>query len=150
RREYAREWVASASTRSLPARRLAAKILERAAREAARRAQQGDTHALRVFAGDTVRVAYNRLLADRESLAWRYLAVARGLCAAWIPELKSQIQDSLKEGLSPTEWRRAAASLAAFGAVKPDEALKITQAIVKRGLFTYEDPPSAAAYVWGI
>jgi len=73
RREYAREWVAAPSTRSLPARRLAAKILERAAREAARRAQMGDSHALRVFVGDTVRVAYNRLLADRESLVWRYV-----------------------------------------------------------------------------
>jgi len=150
RREYAREWVASPSTRSLPARRLAAKILERAAREAARRAQMGDTHALRVFVGDAVRAAYSRLLADRESLVWRYVAVARGLCAAWVPELKSQIQDSLKEGLSPTEWRRAAASLAAYGAVKPDEAVKMTQALVKRGFFTWEDPASAAAFVWGI
>lgn len=150
RREYAREWVASASTRSLPSRRLAAKILERAAREAARRAQMGDTHALRVFVGDTVRVAYNRLLADRESLVWRYVAVARGLCAAWVPELRAQIQESLKEGLSPTEWRRAAASLAAFGAVKPEEALKMTQGLVKRGFFTWEDPASAAAFVWGI
>ena len=150
RREYAREWVAAPSTRSLPARRLAAKILERAAREAARRAQMGDSHALRVFVGDTVRVAYNRLLADRESLVWRYVAVARGLCAAWVPELKAQIQESLKEGLSPTEWRRAAASLAAFGAVKPDEAVKMTLALVKRGFFTWEDPASAAAFVWGI
>ncbi len=150
RREYAREWIAGPSTRSLPARRLAAKILERAAREAARRAQMGDTHALRVFVGDTVRVAYNRLLADRESLVWRYVAVARGLCAAWVPELKAQIHESLKEGLSPTEWRRAAASLAAFGAVKPQEALKTTLALVKRGFFTWEDPPSAAAFVWGI
>ena len=150
RREHAREWVAVPSTRSLPARRLAAKILERAAREAARRAQMGDSHALRVFVGDTVRVAYNRLLADRESLVWRYVAVARGLCAAWVPELKAQIQESLKEGLSPTEWRRAAASLAAFGAVKPDEAVKITLALVKRGFFTWEDPASAAAFVWGI
>lgn len=150
RREYAREWVANASTRSLAARRLAAKILERAAREAARRAQMGDAHALRVFVGDTVRVAYNRLLADRESLVWRYVAVARGLCAAWVPELKQQIQESLREGLSPTEWRRAAASLAALGAVKPDDALRLTQTVVKRGLFTWEDPPSAAAFVWGI
>lgn len=150
RREYAREWIASASTRSLPARRLAAKILERAAREAARRAQQGDTHALRVFAGDTVRNAYNRLLADRESLVWRYVAVARGLCAAWVPELKQQIQDSLREGLSPTEWRRASASLAAYGAIRPEEAFKLTQTVVKRGLFTYEDPASASAFVWGI
>jgi eukaryotic-like serine/threonine-protein kinase len=150
RREYARDWVAALSTRSLPQRRLAAKVLERAAREAARRAQMGDTHALRVFVGDTVRVAYNRLLADRESLVWRYVAVARGLCAAWVPELKLQIQESLKEGLSPTEWRRAAASLAAFGAVKPDDAVKMTLALVKRGFFTWEDPASAAAFVWGI
>ncbi len=150
RREYAREWVAAPSTRSLPARRLAAKILERAAREAARRAQMGDTHALRVFVGDTVRVAYNRLLSDRESLVWRYVAVARGLCAAWVPELRAQIQESLKEGLSPTEWRRAAASLAAYGAVKPDEAVKITLALVKRGFFTWEDPASAASFIWGI
>ncbi len=150
RREYQREWISIPSTRSLPQRRLAAKILERAAREAARRAQMGDTHSLRVFIGDTVRTAYNRLLADRESLVWRYVAVARGLCAGWIPELKQQIQESLREGLSPTEWRRAAASLAAFAAVKPDDALKITTAVQKRGLFTWEDPPSSAAFVWGI
>jgi hypothetical protein len=150
RREYQRDWVVGPSTRSLPQRRLTAKILERAAREAARRAQMGDTHALRVFVSDNVRTAYNRLLADRESLVWRYVAIARGLCAGWIPELKQQIQESLREGLSPTEWRRAAASLAAFGAVKPEDALKITTAVVKRGLFTREDPASATAFIWGI
>jgi eukaryotic-like serine/threonine-protein kinase len=150
RREYQRDWVSAPSTRSLPARRLAAKILERAAREAARRAQMGDTHALRVFASETVRSAYNRLLADRESLVWRYIAVARGLCAGWVPELKQQIQESLREGLTPTEWRRASASLAAFGAVRPDDALKITAAVIKRGLFTRDDPASAAAFIWGL
>lgn len=150
RREHAREWIAAASTRSLPARRLAAKILERAAREAATRAQMGDTHPLRAFGQENVRTAYNRLLSDRESLVWRYVAVARGLCAGWVPELKEQIAESLKEGLSPTEWRRAATSLAAFGAVRPDEALKMTQAAVKRGLFTFDDPASAASFVWGI
>jgi hypothetical protein len=67
-----------------------------------------------------------------------------------VPELKQQITDSLREGLSPTEWRRAAASLAAYGAVKPDEALKTTQAVAKRGLFTTEDPASGAAFVWGL
>jgi hypothetical protein len=150
RREFQRDWVSGPSTRSLPARRLVAKILERAAREAARRAQMGDAHAFRVFLGDTVRSAYERLLADRESLVWRYVAVARGLSAGWIPELKQQIQEGLKEGLSPTEWRRAAASLAAFGAVRPEDALKLTTAVVKRGLFTQEDPASASAFVWGI
>jgi hypothetical protein len=150
RREHAREWIAAASTRSLPARRLAAKILERAAREAAKRAQMGDPHALRAFMVENVRGAYNRLLADRESLVWRHVAVARGLCAGWVPELKQQIAESLGEGLSATEWRRAATSLAAFGAVRPEEALKMTQEVVKRGLFTLDDPPSAAAFVWGI
>jgi hypothetical protein len=150
RRDLAREWVGQPSTGSLPARRLAAKLLERAAREAAAHAQMGDMHALRIFGSDTVRGAFNRLLADRESLVWRYVAVTRGLCAAWVPALKQQIEESLVEGLSPTEWRRAATSLAAFGAVKPDEAIDMTLAVVKRGLFTFEDPASASAFVWGI
>jgi hypothetical protein len=150
RREYQRDWVTNPSTRSLPQRRLAAKILARAAREAARRAQTGDMHALRVFVGENVRAVYTRLLADRESLVWRYVATARGLCAGWIPEFKQEILDGLREGLSPTEWRRAAASLAAYGGVRPDEALKLTTAVVKRGFFAREDPPSAAAFVWGI
>jgi hypothetical protein len=150
RRELAREWVGVPSTTSLPSRRLAAKLLERAAREAARRAQLGDTHALRAFDSDTVREAWKRLLADRESLVWRYVAVARGLCAPWVPALRQQIDAGLGEGLSPTEWRRAATSLAAFGAVKPYEAIEMTAAVVERGLFTWEDPASASAFVWGL
>ena len=150
RRDDAREWVAGPSTRSLPARRLAAKILERAAREAAKRAQMGDTHAMKAFAGDAVKTAFGRLLADRESLVWRYVAVARGLGAPWIPEWKAEIQASLAEGLSPTEWRRGAASLAAMAAVDPDYVLETTKALAKRGFFSKEDRPSAAAFLWGI
>ncbi len=150
RRDSAREWVGIPSTRSLAARRLSAKLLERAAREAARRAQMGDPHALRFFSSDVVSGAYQRLITDRESLVWRYVAVARGLAAGWIPELEREMRADLADGLSPTEWRRAVASLAAYGAVRPDEALKITLAVVKRGLFKHEDPPSAAAFVWGI
>lgn len=150
RREHARDWVAGPSTRSLPARRLASKLLERAAREAARRAQMGDAHALRAFAVDAVRSAYERLLADRESLVWRYVAVARGLLAGWEPERAREIEANLREGLTPTEWRRGAASLAAYGAVRPEEALRITQGLVKRGFFGREDPASAASFVWGI
>jgi hypothetical protein len=150
RREFQRDWVLAPSTRSLPARRLAAKILERAAREAARRAQMGDAHGMRVFLSETVRAAYNRLIEDRESLVWRYVAVARGLIAGWIPQLKEEIFAGLKEGLSPTEWRRSAASLAAYAAVRPEEAIKQMNVVVKRGLFTWEDPPSASAFIWGI
>jgi hypothetical protein len=150
RRDLAREWVALPSTKSLPSRRLAAKLLERAAREAARRAQLGDMHALRAFESDTVIGAWQRLLADRESLVWRHVAVARGLCAAWVPALRGEIEDSLKEGSTPTEWRRGATSLAAFGAIAPSEAIEITNALVERGLFTWEDPASASAFVWGM
>lgn len=150
RRELAREWVGVPSTTSLPSRRLAAKLLERAAREAARRAQLGDPHALRAFESDTVRDAWKRLLADRESLVWRYVAVARGLCAPWVPALKKEIEDGLAEGMTPTEWRRAATSLAAFGAIKPYEAVEMTAGVVERGLFTWEDPASASAFVWGL
>lgn len=150
RREYAREWIAGPSTRSLPSRRGVAKILERAAREAASRAQMGDAHAFRVFASDAVRFASGRLLADRESLVWRYVAVARGLCAPWMPDLKQQMLGDLAPGLGPTAWRRAVASLAAFTAVAPEEAVRLTQGLVKRGFFEKEDPASAGAFIWGI
>jgi hypothetical protein len=150
RRQFQRDWVSVPSTRSLPSRRLVAKILERAAREATRRAQMGDAHALRVLRGEAVKTAFDRLLADREPLVWRYVAVARGLAAGWVPELQQEIIDGLADGLSPTEWRRAAASLAAFGAVRPEEALKLTASAVKRGLFSRTDPATAAAFVWGI
>ena len=150
RRELAKEWVAQPSTRSMPSRRFAAKIIERAAREAAKRAQAGDQTGLRVFANDAVRGAFNRLLADREPLVWRYVAIARGLCAAWVPALRDQIVRSLTQGVSPAEWRRASASLAAYGAVNPVEALALTQAVVKREIFAWEDPASASAFVWGI
>lgn len=150
RRELAREWVALPATRSLGSRRLAAKILERAAREAGRRAQGGDQNAFRVFASDAVRAAFNMLLADREALVWRYVAVARGLSAAWVPQLRKRIFQSLVDGNSPAEWRRAATSLAAYASVNPEDALEIMDAVIERGLFTYEDPASASSFVWGM
>ncbi|HLK37537.1 MAG TPA: serine/threonine protein kinase, partial [Polyangiaceae bacterium] len=54
RRDLAREWIDVPSTGSLPSRRLAARLIERAAFEASRRAGQGDDHSLRVFRGDAV------------------------------------------------------------------------------------------------
>jgi hypothetical protein len=54
RRELAREWIVQSSTRSLASRRLAARLLERAAREVARRASQSDPHPLRVFTTEAI------------------------------------------------------------------------------------------------
>ena len=113
RRELGREWLAIPSTGSLPARRLSARLLERAAREAAHRAAEGDDGATRVFDTPMVRAAWERLLADRESLVWRHVAAARGLLSYARPEFEEEIERHLSPGLGVTEWRRAAASLAA-------------------------------------
>jgi hypothetical protein len=149
RRDLAREWIGGPSTGSLPARRLAARLLERAAREAARRAAQGDDHSLRVFKGDAIEQAWERLLADRESLVWRHVAVARGLLAPWVPALSKAIDDALAPTLSPTEWRRAAASIAAHVAVAPDRGLELANKALSSGLLT-RDPGAVAAFVWGL
>ncbi len=123
RRELAREWLTDPSTGSLPSRRMAARLLERAAREAARRCAQGDVSILQVFERDSVADAWSRLLQDREPLVWRHVATARGLLSGVAPQLAMEIRSHLDTSLSPTEWRRAAASLAASIAVTPTEAL---------------------------
>jgi hypothetical protein len=149
RRESAREWIGIPSTGSLSSRRLAARLIERAAREAAVRASQGDDHSLRVFSGDAVAPAWDRLLADRESLIWRHVAVARGLLSPWVAPLGRAIEQALSPSLSPTEWRRAAASLAASVGVAPERALEQALSALSKG-FLDRDPGAAAAFVWGL
>jgi hypothetical protein len=149
RRESARAWIAEASTGSLPSRRLAARLLERAALEAARRASQGDDHSLRVFRSDAVAPAWKRLLADRESLVWRHVAVARGLLAPWEPAHANALEEALAPSLSPTEWRRAAASIAAHAAVAPEAAVALAKRALSGGLLE-RDPGAASAFLWGL
>lgn len=149
RRDLARDWIATPSTGSLPSRRLAARLIERAASEAAKKATLGDDHSLRVFKSDAVALAWERLLADRESLVWRHVAVARGLLAPWVPNLAHSIEDAFAPTLSPTEWRRAAASAAAYLAVAPDVALALAKRALSQGLLE-RDPGGASAFVWGL
>jgi hypothetical protein len=149
RRNLAREWIGDPSTGSLPSRRLAARLIERAASEAARRAAQGDDHSLRVFKGDAVAPSWERLLADRESLVWRHVAVARGLLAPWAPSLAKEMEDALAPTLSPTEWRRAAASIAAYVAVAPERGVDLAEKAISQGLLD-RDPGAAAAFLWGL
>jgi hypothetical protein len=149
RRDLAREWIAQPSTGSLPSRRLAARLLERAAREASRRASYGDDHSLRVFKGDAIAAAWDRLLADRESLVWRHVAVARGLLAPWVPELARAVEQALAPSLSPTEWRRAAASIAAHASVAPENAIGLAKRAIANGLLEL-DPGVGSAFVWGL
>lgn len=164
RRELARDWVGNAATGSLPERRLAARLLERACREAARRASQGDEDALRLFRGigaagapvnrnsslsDVVCDAYRRLLTDRETLVWRHAAAARGLLAGVIPSLREEIRGNLGTNLSPTEWRRAATSLVASIAFDPLEGLAACRDLLASNLVR-KDPGIPMAMIWGL
>ncbi len=149
RRDLARDWILAASTGLLASRRVAARLLERAAMEASRRAAYGSDHALRTFASDFVGPAWRRLLADRESLVWRHVAVARGLLAPWMQSFADDIEAGFDEALSPTEWRRSATSIAAQIAVNPDRALSTAFWALAHGL-AERDPGVATAFVFGL
>jgi hypothetical protein len=97
---------------------------------------------------DAVQRAYSRLLADRESLVWRHVAVARGLLGPWVPELQKEIETGLDPKLSPTEWRRTATSIAAQVAVNPPGALRLVDAALAKGAFE-RDPGVGPAFIWG-
>lgn len=164
RRELARNWIEQASTSSLPWRRFASRILERAAREASFRAAEGESHALRPFVQEPVQSSMARLMADREPLVWRYAAAARGMLAPHIPAFAGEIESALDPKLTPTEWRRAATSLVARGAhVDPaarqdasrsrrdSEEGKLGEAMLQRLLPLLErDRGMAGALVWGL
>lgn len=149
RRDLQREWLTVPATGSLPSRRLAARLLERAAREAARRSAAGDETGVRIFGTESVRAAWRQLLDDRESLVWRHVAVARGLLTVAIPELAAEVERHLDPGLSPTEWRRAAASLAGAIAVQPEEAAARGAAMLQGPLLKL-DRGIASAMVLGL
>lgn len=149
RRDLAEEWLIAPSSGSLPSRRLASRLLERAAREAARRAGAGDEGALAIFDRADVQRATARLLADREPLVWRHVASARGLLAHAIPRFASEIEESLHLSLSPTEWRRAAASLASTIALDPERASRRCAEILS-GPLMERDRGIASAMVLGL
>ena len=109
----AQGWVEAPATGSLPARRLAARILAHGAREAVRRQDAGDRGGVAVLARPGLRAALVRLLADREALVWRFAGIARGLLAHVDSDLADAIDRELRETASSSELRRAAASASA-------------------------------------
>jgi hypothetical protein len=116
------EWLIHPSTGSLTARRLAGRLLERAAREAVRLAALGDDAGIAALDEPAVKAARARLIQDRESLAWRHVASAHGLLAHRMPDLA----EDLARGLDlsrPNEWRKSAAALAAGIAIDPDRGV---------------------------
>jgi eukaryotic-like serine/threonine-protein kinase len=147
--DHAREWVEKPSEGSLPSRRLAARLLERAAREAARRFATRDDGGLRALETTQVQAAWQRLLRDRESLVWRHVAVARGLLSLAQPTIADEIERSLAPELTPTEWRRGATSLAASIAVMPESALSVARHVLSSEV-AKRDPGVAAAMMMGL
>ncbi len=149
RRETCDRWIARPSMGALPARRLAARILEFACREAVMRSQQGDSYPRQLLLGPQLQPVFRRLLADREPLVWRHAAAARGLLATVDGSVRQEVELALDPGLSPTEWRRAAVSLVAL--IAGDAQTALSQC---RRLLTSEigvaDPGIAAAMVGGL
>jgi hypothetical protein len=149
RPDLERDWLATPSVGTLPARRVAARLLERAAREAARRGIDGDDLGTRIFRRPSVRAAFTRLLADRESLVWRHAASARGLLAAVDSGFHEEIERGLAEKLGPTEWRRAATSLGASVGHSPAAAVTRCQELLV-GSVIARDPGVAATLIFGL
>jgi len=149
RRELCERWLTRPSFGALPARRLAAKLLEHSAREAVMRSQIGDSLPRDLLASDWVRPVRRRLLGDREPLVWRHAAVSRGLLAAVDPRLREQIDLSLDPNLTPTEWRRAAVSLVATMVGDPQGGLEACRRLLKSEVLR-KDPGIAATMIWGL
>lgn len=149
RKELFERWVNLPSTGALPARRLAARLLERAAREAVARSHQGDPFPRQLLRGPLVRPILDRLLADREPLVWRHAAVARGLLSGVDSEIREEIDLQLDASLSPTEWRRGAVSLVSCLSHDPQLVMKQCRALL-RGPMAERDPGMAATMTWGL
>jgi hypothetical protein len=149
RPELEHGWLTAHSMGALPSRRLAARLLERAAREVARRAKEGDDSGVRVFERAPVRTAWARLITDRESLVWRHVAVARGLLSVAAPMRGAEIERDLSPRLGPSEWRRAAASLSATLAHDPSTAMPACLKLLQSELQS-RDNGVASAMIFGL
>lgn len=149
RRELHERWLERPSMGALPARRLAAKIYEHAAREALIRSQQGDPHGLNLLLSEELQPAFQRLLMDREPLVWQHAASARGLLSIVEPRVRAELETLLDPALSPTEWRRAAVSLVAALTGNSEEDFRACVRILE-GELRDRDPGIAASMVLGL
>lgn len=149
RREMRERWLDKARTGSLPVRRLAAKLVEHASREAVFRSQQGDLYPRDLLLSEPIRSIYESLLHDREPLVWRHAAVARGILSSIQPALREEIDVALDANLSPTEWRRAAVSLVATLLSEPESSLRALKQLLD-GPVSKADSGLAATLLMGL
>jgi hypothetical protein len=146
--ELEETWLTKPSMGSLAARRLAARLLERAAAEVARKEREGNPVGARAMERPSVKEAWARMLVDRESLVWRHVATARGLLAATVPAFAEEIERELSPRNGPGEWRRAATSLAARIAHDPSIVEKCRE--LATGEIAKRDPGVRMAMVYGL
>lgn len=142
-------WVNSRATGTLPERKLAATLMERAAREAVTRTQRGDPRPKELLTGKTVRNSYEMLLADREPLVWRHAAIARGLLSAVVPGLREEIDIQLDPSLSPTEWRRAVVSLVSCLCFDYETTIRQCHQLLNSDI-AVKHPALASTMIWGL
>ncbi|MET0284818.1 MAG: hypothetical protein ABW352_10120 [Polyangiales bacterium] len=149
RRELCMRFVVDPATSDLPARRLAARVLERAARHAALRAKQGDDGELSRFEVPHVQLAFATLLADREPWVFRHVASARGMLAGFVTRHAEDLERDLMASHALSRVRRGAISIAAKLAVLPGESLARARELL-RGAPQARDPGFAAALIMGL
>ncbi|MCH2110604.1 MAG: serine/threonine protein kinase, partial [Polyangiaceae bacterium] len=137
------EWLVANSTGALPARRLAALLLEHAAREALFRQQLGDPQPTALLLPQLSSDVFQRLLFDREPLVWRHAAVARGIVAALSEKVRDQVNADLDVQLGVTHWRRGLVSLTASNVVE-DEDSRLSVKAVLQGPLIEKDPGLAS------
>jgi hypothetical protein len=146
--ELEQTWLTTPSTGSLAARRLSARLLERAACEVARMTREGNPVGARAMERAPVRAAWQRLLFDRESLVWRHVATARGVLASTVPAFAAEIERELEPRHGPGEWRRAATSLAARIGQDPEVAARCRDLLASE--ICKRDPGVRMAMVYGL
>ena len=149
RADLQREWLTIPSTGSLASRRMAARLLERAARESLARAEEGDDSGIRIFEQQSLRESWDRLFYDRELLVWKHVAVARGLLSEAVTGFGEEINGHLGAQMTPTEWRRAATSLAASITVRKSSALLRCHELLASEIFR-RDPGIARAMSYAL
>jgi eukaryotic-like serine/threonine-protein kinase len=149
RRELCLRFVVEPASTDLPARRMAARVLERAARHATLRAKQGDDGELSRFEVPHVQQAFADLLSDREPWVFRHVASARGMLAGFVTRHAEDLERDLMASHSLARVRRGAISLAAKLAVLPGESLARARELLRGGPQA-RDPGFAAALIHGL
>lgn len=142
-------WLVRPARGALPARRLAAQLLEHAALEAVTRAQLGDSQPLSLLLSRDLRAILLRLVFDREPLVWRHAAVARGLLAAVHRDTRQEVEQSLGPERTVTDWRRGLVSLVS-AMVLGDQELHASIHAVLSGPLATRDPGLSAVVPLGL